>query len=266
MDQPIAHGQVLENLEAAGVRMHVYSILGFPTETVEEITRTRDFLLHYIHRLRYLTVSANLFYLMRGSAIAADPEAFNIRSVVDPGDVALVLPFVEHERAQSEGFATHSAQELYQAVFLPGLEQPEEAEGFWHFIDQTGIFYVQKVVHAKNPYHELAEKRAGPVPSDFPNRRYAPSRLFWLDSPVSGQPGALCDWVTMNYVQTPSWIRDFLCSLDPTKTLIANVDALLSGDRQAVALEAFPSFVKAGLAVEEGRPAGEHGPPANIFD
>jgi hypothetical protein len=250
MGAPIDYDGVLHNLDIAGIRMHVYAILGFPTETLEEITETRDFLIRHVQRHRYLTVSANLFHLMKGSAIAREPEAFGITQVLDRGDVALVLGFVEQERAKNEAFAQLSAQRIYQAEFLPDIDDPHTAEALWHFIDQTGMFYVQKVVHSKNPFHELAERRNAPLPLDYIDRHYYPSQLFCLTSPSGSDHALLCDWVTFNYAQVPSWLRDFVLSFDPSYTLRENAQMQLGSQRCEEAHMAFRTLVESGLFIQ----------------
>ena len=268
MGPPIDYDKVLQHLDDAGIRMHVYAILGFPTETTEEIAATRDFLIQHIQRRRYLTVSANLFHLMRGSGIAQDCDAFGIERIVDTGDVALVLGFVERERARNQTFVEMSVRQVYQAEFLPDVNDPITAEAFWHFIDQTGIFYVQKVVHQKNPYHELAEARRMPIPSTFIESRYNPSRLFWLGDSSRADSGYLCDWVTFNYVEIPSWLKDFLFLFDDAVSLRANAENALDDlNRREAAYTAFRVFVQNGLFLQSraDRIAGNNPPPEFIF-
>jgi hypothetical protein len=248
MGAPIDYEAVLTHLDEAGVRMHVYAIMGFPTETADEILATRDFLVDNIQRRRYLTVSANLFHLMRGSGIAREPSAFGITDVADTGDVALVLRFVERERERNESLVEASARQAYQAEFLPDIDDGISAEGFWHFIDQTGMFYVQKVVHPKNPYHQLAEARATPLPSDFGDWRFERSHLFWIEDPATDRTGLLCDWVTFNYVEVPAWLKDFIFECDPTLPLHANAERLLDDrDRRDAAVDAFRTLAAKGL-------------------
>jgi hypothetical protein len=272
MGAPIEYDRVLEGLEAAGVRTHIYAILGFPTETQEEIAATRDFLIENIRRYRYLTVSANRFYLMRGSGMADEPGAFGIERVIDRGDVALVLEFVEPERDRNRALVDRSVQQVFQAEFLPDLDEPATAEAFWHFIDQTGIFYLQKVEYPKNPFHALAEARHLELPPDYLDRRYEISHLFWVDGPAAaigdGLAGILCDWITLNYHAVPDWMRGLLSALDPTVSLRANVERHLGDpERRDAACHVLRELVLSGLLVP--RPATDattdHAPPAAIF-
>ncbi|HYL34617.1 MAG TPA: radical SAM protein [Bryobacteraceae bacterium] len=258
---PIDYERVLSGLDNAGIRMHIYAILGFPTETREEITRTATFLIESIARHRYLTVSANLFYLMRGSGIAADPEQFNIQRISEAGDVALVLQFDEPERNENYSLAEQSVQRVFQAEFFPDTDEPA-AQAFWHFIDQTGMFYVQKVIHAKNPFHALAERRNTPLPQDFLEARYQPSGLFWLDESEEGDSRLLCDWVTFHYAQIPLWLRDFLLRFDYSCSLRANVERLLPRQRWEETYGAFRTLAEngfllttsAGMCPQDGAP------------
>jgi hypothetical protein len=264
---PIEYDRILQNLEDSGIRMHVYAILGFPTERREEIKATRDLLIKNIRHHRYLTVSANLFYLMRGSGIAQQPADFGIERIVDTGDVSLVLRFVEQERSKNQEFAELSAQEIYQAEFLPDIDDPCTAEAFWHFIDQTGVFYVQKVVNPKNPYHELAEVRQAVLPSDFIDLRYESPYLFWLENSSDRDHGWLCDWVTFNYAEIPCWLKEFVFLFHPAVSLRANVEKLLQPDLHQRAYATFRELVQNGLFMQSQTNglSGGGPPPAWIF-
>jgi hypothetical protein len=261
MGQPIDYDRVLASLDRSGIRTHIYAIMGFPTETAEEIAQTRDFLIENIRRYRYLTVSANRFYLMRGSGIAEDPGAFGIEHVVDPGDVALVLEFAEPQRDRNRALVERSVREVFQAEFLPDLDEPETAEALWHFIDQTGIFYLQKVEHLKNPFHALAEARSVEPPPDYVERRYETSHLFWVG-------GLVCDWVTLNYHAVPEWMRGLLSAFDPAVPLRANVERhLRDPERRADACLLLRDLARSGLLV--ARPSAnataDRAPPDAIF-
>lgn len=247
MGEPIDYDGVLQSLENAGIRMHIYAILGFPTETREEIAATRDFLIDNIKRHRYLTVSANLFHLMRGSGIFHGPKEFNIEAMIDPGDIALVLQFRERERDANLAFSERSVQEIFRAEFLPDSEHPETAQALWHFIDQTGIFYVQKVASSKNPFHALAEARSTVIPADFVERRYEPACLFWLDDLNTADCAVLCDWGTLNCAQVPVWLREFLVRFDHSRSLRANVNQFLEPRRAQEGYSAFRALIGGGF-------------------
>jgi hypothetical protein len=262
---PIDYNQVLVNLERVGIRMHIYAILGFPTETKAEIEATRNFLISSIRRFRYLTVSANLFHLMRGSGMAQQPSDFNIESVSDQGDVGLVLDFVEEEHAKNLDYAALAAQRVYQAEFLPDIDDPATAEAFWHFIDQTGVFYVQKVVYAKNPYHALSEARTKDIAPDFVDMLYEPSFLFWISDSAESEAGLLCDWVTFNYAEIPTWLKDFVFQFNPAATLRANVERLVVVDRHEETYEAFRSFLDSGLFLSATTGSANDPPEQRIF-
>src|SRR5206468_11773628 len=112
-----------------------------------------------IEQSRYVTVSANVFHLMRGSGIHREYQTFQIEQVSDVGDISLVLQFKEPERNKNEAFAYAAAESVFRAEFMPDAEDPGLAESLWHFIDQTGMFYVQKVVHRDNPFRALVNRR-----------------------------------------------------------------------------------------------------------
>lgn len=264
---PIDYDGVLRDLEDAGIRMHIYAILGFPTETREEISETATFLIERIARFRYLTVSANLFHLMKGSGIARAPREFDINSTSEIGDISLVLQFDEEERSKNYSFAESCILRIFQAEFLPDAEDPVSAEALWHFIDQTGIFYVQKVVHSKNPFHELAERRNLALSADFADFHYEPSYVFWIDTKRGENIRLLCDWITMNYARLPSWLVDFIHLFDSSDTLRENIERLLPLSRHGEALLGFQALAKSGffLPIVEGVCVTDGPPAQSIF-
>ena len=199
--------------------------------------------------------------------MAQDPSAFHIQSVSDQGDVALVLDFAEEERTKNLDYAALAAQRVYQAEFLPDIDDPSTAEDFWHFIDQTGVFYVQKVVHVKNPYHALSEARSEEIPAGFADLLYEPSFLFWISDSPKNEGGLLCDWVTFNYAEIPTWLKDFVFQFNPATSLRANVERLVVVGRHEETYEAFRSFLHNGLflAMLETDKSSNGSPAQHIF-
>lgn len=237
---------ILHNLEEAGVRPHIYSIMGFPTETIEEIEATRDFLLDAIERHDYVTVSANTFYLMRGSMIAAQPKRFGIASTTASGDLRLVLDFDEPGRAERYQAARRAAGEVYRSQFLPFGKDCDFAEGFWHFIDQAGIFYVQKVERRSNPYRAL-ERNFAELPPRILERFTEKLPRHWIFELPGERDGEalICDWVTLNYARLPrSWADIALRASDEP---ISEAVGALPAAFQADARSCFVALYKAGF-------------------
>ena len=216
----INYRSVLDNMDAAGIRAHVYAILGFPTETRAEIQATFEFLVSSIERYKYLTVSPNLFYLMRGSGMAQHPEMFGL-NICDAGEsVALVLNFNEAEHDANLKFARDAVRRIHQRQFLPNVDDPEFAEEFWHFVDQTGIFYLQKVMLAVNPYRDIGRNAdAGPSLEVHASI----SDLFWLKPDQKSDEWLLCDWATNNFCSLPGFVHGLFERYDETLTVQENI-------------------------------------------
>jgi len=190
-DQSLDVKSIVRLLDANGIRPHVYAIMGFPTETKDEVTDTRNLLVDLIRESQHVTSSPNVFHLMKGSVMAAEPERFGIKKLISQGDLRLVLDFQTDEDARP--FAHDCAKNVHREQFLPYAEdQGGSAEAFWAFIDQSGIFYSQKTAMSNSPYRfdvlELGDEDAC---------RYA----AFVDCIVDGLPMTLAiDWITMNYV------------------------------------------------------------------
>ncbi|MHC4396952.1 MAG: B12-binding domain-containing radical SAM protein [Planctomycetota bacterium] len=71
--------RVLADSASAGIKNHVYIIIGFPSETKQEFTETLDFL--YENRDNIHTVHKGAFSLARGSLVYENPSKFCITNV-----------------------------------------------------------------------------------------------------------------------------------------------------------------------------------------
>ncbi|HYL34622.1 MAG TPA: radical SAM protein [Bryobacteraceae bacterium] len=254
---PIDYHRVLNNLNAAGINAHIYAILGFPSESKAETAATRDFLLNAIRSFRYVTVSANTFYLMRGSRAAEDPQSVGITRVKERGNVSLVLDYEEAAEEGKPAFAERSAHEVFEAEFMPGLGEPYMARGYWSFIDQSGLFYTEKIEYRENPYRAMAKSRSEPLAPSFADVTYLRSRLFRLRTLETSDRAVFSDWVTGNYVAIPPGLAPLLESYDSTKTLRSNLSELVAPRFGDTALELFPSlyahgFFRAGASKQIG--------------
>jgi len=71
--------KVCKNIYDAHIWNHVYTFLGFPTETKEEAQETIDFLLYNKHVIRSFNI--NNFILTKGSKIMKNPEQYGLTSI-----------------------------------------------------------------------------------------------------------------------------------------------------------------------------------------
>jgi radical SAM superfamily enzyme YgiQ (UPF0313 family) len=96
---------VLARAAAAGIRNHVFVILGFPTETRGDLEQTLRFL--YENRRSIDAVHASQFGLNPGSRIDADPERFGVTRIHDRGS-----PRDEYDYEISTGLTQGEARAL----------------------------------------------------------------------------------------------------------------------------------------------------------
>ncbi|MFN3650375.1 MAG: radical SAM protein [Armatimonadota bacterium] len=203
---------ILANLENAGVRPHVYAILGFPTETLEEISATSTLLASAIRNSKYVTTSPNLFYLMRGSKMAAEPDKYGIK-LLPTDTMALVHNFTEEQWSHNRSYASECVSALHRLQFSPDVENSTEAESYWHFIDQTGIFYLEKVNYSNNPYRQLAADAARISGDEIRTGLLLEGELFELEGASQDGSLLLCDWVTNNYARIDERFRSVISAI-----------------------------------------------------
>ncbi len=88
---------ILRNLHSAGLRIHLYTVVGFPGETEQEAWATFEFVRR--HR-RYLALDWHVFWLgvVEGSPLARDPARYGV-SLFHPAPDGLVpyCGYVPHE-------------------------------------------------------------------------------------------------------------------------------------------------------------------------
>lgn len=104
----------IDSLLAAGVPIHLFAILGFPTETAEEAHRTVEFAQHILQRYRdagipWSTWGASPFILDLHSPVARDPDSFGVQVIPPPREEDLALSASYRVRS---GMAETAAQAL----------------------------------------------------------------------------------------------------------------------------------------------------------
>ncbi|MFQ5644296.1 MAG: B12-binding domain-containing radical SAM protein [Thiogranum sp.] len=75
--------RVLTESAAAGIKNHAFIIIGFPTETIEELQDTLNFL--YNHQDSIHQIHKGAFSLHQGSGVYKNPDKFNITKISEPG-------------------------------------------------------------------------------------------------------------------------------------------------------------------------------------
>lgn len=104
--------RVLKHSASACIFNHVFIIIGFPTETEDELRETIDFL--YANREYIHQVLRGTFTLRKGSIIYEQPEAFGINKINEPrGQGDEVITKVDYE--VKEGLSAAEAQKHYES-------------------------------------------------------------------------------------------------------------------------------------------------------
>ncbi|CAI2718598.1 B12-binding domain-containing radical SAM protein [Nitrospina watsonii] len=107
--------ETVEECIRIGMGMHFYILVGFPTETREEVMDSINFVMDNQRILESPGFSciASQFDLEKGTPIAKDPEAFKVYGLSNPPHHDLALGFNHKVR---EGLTPEQATELYQEI------------------------------------------------------------------------------------------------------------------------------------------------------
>ncbi|MFQ5863297.1 MAG: B12-binding domain-containing radical SAM protein [Candidatus Brocadiales bacterium] len=107
--------RILEDCLEEGIAVHVYTIVGFPTETAEEAFESANFILDNERLVSSLGFSflPCLFEMEKHSPITRDPASFGIRRIMAPKKDDLSLGyFYEVER----GMSLEEAEQLHATI------------------------------------------------------------------------------------------------------------------------------------------------------
>lgn len=135
----------------AGIRTHQYAILGFPEESVAEVSQTFRYLMFNIQKNPGYTASPNLFYYHAGSAVGDSGE----RGRQWDRTLALSYLGIDGKNAGQESFRVKTIRSFAEKILLMQFDNiisKKEIMEFWNFIDYSGIFYQQKMFFEGNPY------------------------------------------------------------------------------------------------------------------
>ncbi len=126
-------GRVLRNLSRAGIGVHLFMILGSPTERREEAQMTMDFLRQHAELLdaNRLTVTFGPLFLSPHSALATSPEQFGVNRLVvaDPdNDLGSEEKFLFESpgglsRAEASALAARWYRELEENLHHYGIHR-----------------------------------------------------------------------------------------------------------------------------------------------
>lgn len=219
---------IIDNMLAAGINLHLFNIFGFPSETIDELNKTKQFLLDFmkksreLHHLYGCTIGYGTFGLEKGSDVYNNPEKYNLE-VIDNNDYSLSI---EHHYNVKKGVTEEEA-----SFELKNFERvlPLNVKGFYpeslvllekeeFFIDSTAEFIYLEL--NKNPFTSENEKgyyyykysdgrviKLSTEPSKFSKFEDSLFNFYMLDIPVG------LDW-KKEYIKNPYIVldnKDFLC-------------------------------------------------------
>lgn len=139
--------KVLKKFRESNIWVHGYFIIGFPSETNEQIMETLDFILHNNHDLNSFSISQ--FVLLRDSKFFRTPKLYNIKIQVNQNDNLKTahFKFKYNGRISSRKF-THIGNKIKKILKSHPYDYSKwnnlDINHLFLYITQNGIDYFKK--------------------------------------------------------------------------------------------------------------------------
>jgi RNase H-fold protein (predicted Holliday junction resolvase) len=146
---------IIKNMDASGINVHLYFIIGFPSEMKDETDETLDFVNSLLKECGFFTYTPNVFYLMKGSKVFENPSNFGITIEDNSADVLGGVPFTDN----NPGVKYSRAELFYKSrsnisnIFFPFPVTNRQiiiGNAYWEYTDRSSIFYRLKIINETN--------------------------------------------------------------------------------------------------------------------
>lgn len=143
--------EIIKHCLEKGIAMHLYLIVGFPTETKEEAFESLDFILNNEQLVNSLGLSCqpSLFELEKASPILHSPASYGITKVMEPKGHDLSLGYVYEV---DKGMTPKEAEEVYNQVMDKVYDKVPPFP--FNYSMSDGLLYI-----AKSKQEEAAAKK-----------------------------------------------------------------------------------------------------------
>jgi len=109
-------GAYLRSIYDEGINIHLNLIVGFPTETYEQLQETTDFLIDYFDGEDGITISMNRCQLFRYSKMFREYEEYSIKPLVEDGDLVYYYDYENSRSRYRVGELEASIEKQYRRV------------------------------------------------------------------------------------------------------------------------------------------------------
>lgn len=157
---------VFDVLVWAWINIHIYTILGWPTETHEEIKETTTYLdiLRERYKKIFFSYTPGWFSLLEWTILHIQHHQYGIK--IFQNNFSFEKQFSEYHYDSNRKFVDTEINRLAYELFLPGTKYQHMAYNFFYFIENARILHIQKMTTAKNVYHTFFEQHKNIIVSD----------------------------------------------------------------------------------------------------
>lgn len=137
----------INNCLKSWIWVHLYTILWFPWETIEELYELRDFLLSFDNKL--LTYTPWRFWLNRGTYIYNNPKLFWIKNVSNN----IYSQWIDYSSDNNinDDMVTNIQNTLNNSFLFNNSENLNDANWFFCFLESSSIFHINKMYSREFP-------------------------------------------------------------------------------------------------------------------
>lgn len=141
------------------INVHYYTIFWFPTETKEEIIWTKNFLLKHLKQNDFFSYTAWFFWLNKWTDVYLNKKRYWVSfQEANMWWEIFIKNYDEKNITENWSLLLDTRNELLSKLFFWDVYNNVNVINFWHFIEHSSIFHIQKLKLNINPYLDFFSK------------------------------------------------------------------------------------------------------------
>lgn len=207
--------KLINNCRWTWIKIHYYTVFWFPTETIDEIIWTKDFLLKNIKEESndFFSFTASEFWLNKWTEIYNNPNKYWITIDKNNEDSKVFIWHYEQNYFEHKQLINTNIEQLYKRLFLNiNINSFINFRNFFCSIEHSNLFHIQKMIYKKNPYLKFFTKNKSINIDNYNNFKYVKNKYFQYYDTWSWIK--LINWVSWNSIIIDKKTLDFFLNIN----------------------------------------------------